>query len=156
MQGETPALRAFMTRQPRPPLGQPDLATRRIDPGIMGPTRHFSDRFYDEGKKVHGPVKVLNPTTAYFPIKHEEEQPPGAAAPTQLAAWYVWRSRDNRKGRHAAIVEKQKLESGKIEAVRPTNTWQGVLRGLWKMLVRYPVWDVSYDVAIVFTIGRAF
>jgi hypothetical protein len=29
------------------------------------------------------------------------------------------------------------------------------LRGLRKMLVRYPVWDVSYDVAVIFTLGRS-
>lgn len=27
--------------------------------------------------------------------------------------------------------------------------------GLAKMVTRYPVWDVSYDVAVIFTLGRS-
>lgn len=35
-----------------------------------------------------------------------------------------------------------------------TNSVSQTLRGIRKMLVRYPVWDVSYDVATIFTIGK--
>lgn len=124
----------------------------RAETDTMPLKRHFSDRFYEEGKKVHGPIKALNPTTAYFPIEHVRP-PPEEVAARLPAAWYVWRSRDNRKGRHAAVVHKENLETGKIQTVPVTNTWKGALRGIWKMVVRYPVWDVSYDVAVVFTLG---
>lgn len=116
---------------------------------------HFSNRFYHTGRKFHGPVKVLNPTTAYFPILQKEgEEGYGHPQQQPATAWHVWRSRDNRKGRHAAVVNKDHLESGAVGPLQPTNTWNGVVRGIWKMLVKYPVWDVSYDVAIVFTLGK--
>lgn len=47
------------------------------------------------------------------------------------------------------------FESHDVTKTPPrTNSFRGALRGMWKMLVRYPVWDVSYDTAILFTIGK--
>ncbi|CAK7216071.1 hypothetical protein SCUCBS95973_002680 [Sporothrix curviconia] len=87
-------------------------------------------------------------------------------------AYQVWRSRDNRKGRHAIVLtsdffhrrhhrphgahstEGEKPGTGGSGVPpRSSNSWRGVAHILWKMLVRYPVWDVSYDVAMIFTIG---
>ncbi|KAK0728457.1 hypothetical protein B0T26DRAFT_698010 [Lasiosphaeria miniovina] len=36
---------------------------------------------------------------------------------------------------------------------RATDTLAETLRGVLKMATRFPVWDVSYDVAVVFTLG---
>lgn len=35
-----------------------------------------------------------------------------------------------------------------------TNTLAETYKGLVKMVVRWPVWDVSFDVAVVFTLGE--
>ncbi|KJR84720.1 uncharacterized protein SPSK_09093 [Sporothrix schenckii 1099-18] len=114
--------------------------------------------------------------------QQQQQQPPSTVSPqaTQhqshvYGAYQVWRSRDNRKGRHAIVLTNdffrhrhlslhggQSPEGGKGETQgtmgsgavpRSTNSWRGIAHILWKMLVRYPVWDVSYDVAIIFTIG---
>lgn len=84
----------------------------------------------------------------------------------QLAAdvYHVWRSRDNRKGRHAlavvppseAAMQGDQDAEGQPRFLAPeaTSGWKGVKEGLKRMLFRWPVWDVSFDVAVVFTLGE--
>jgi hypothetical protein len=78
--------------------------------------------------------------------------------------YHLWRSRDNRKGRHAVVVAGGKQGGGGggggggeraavVTHPRRTDSLAESLRGVWRMLVLYPVWDVSYDVAVVFTLG---
>ncbi|CAK7567895.1 MAG: hypothetical protein SEPTF4163_005871 [Sporothrix epigloea] len=87
-------------------------------------------------------------------------------------AYQIWRSRDNRKGRHAIVVSKDflhhrhhGLHGEKVSAEKPLGTsenavtppssdsWRGIAHILWKMVVHYPIWDVSYDVAMIYTLG---
>ena len=96
-------------------------------------------------------------------------------------AFQIWRSRDNRKGRHAIVLtsdffhhrhhsphgglapEEKKpgtsegdvagAGAGAATAPRSSHSWRSIAHILWKMVVSYPVWDVSYDVAMIFTIG---
>jgi hypothetical protein len=51
------------------------------------------------------------------------------------------------------IITPQSAEKQAILPTNATNTLKETLRGVWKMVVRYPVFDISYDVAISFTIG---
>ncbi|KAK2689099.1 hypothetical protein QWA68_011720 [Fusarium oxysporum] len=119
---------------------------------------HFHGRHY-HAERATGPVKSLNPTKRYLIADkkphHAEsdagkESRPSAESP---GVAYVWRSRDNRKGRHALVISVDPRKHDATKAPRPTNSYHQTLRGILKMFVRYPVWDVSYDVAIVFTIG---
>ena len=135
---------------------------------------HFLGRHY-EATHTSGPFQGLNPTNRWLAVEKHKEKDERAAATTatnglgaqdaeQTSAstsdgdsdvYHVWRSRDNRKGRHAVAVSSDYHEKGRgTQGPRPTNTLAQSLRGLLKMLVRYPVWDVSYDVAVVFTIGE--
>ena len=116
----------------------------------MPRTRHFADRFYREGRSPRGPVSFLNPTRAHFPLRLRRPTP--ALRPLG-PIYHVWRSRDNRKGRHAAVVSKKQAEDERVEVPRATDTSREVARGVWRMAVRYPVWDISYDVAVIFTLG---
>lgn len=116
------------------------------------------------------PFPFLNPTTRYQPItlksavpQPEEEQAqneePSAATAANLQTakdvYHVWRSRDNRKGRHAAVVVKGGGGEGEgILTPSATNTLAETWKGVVKMVVRWPVWDVSFDVAVVFTFGE--
>ncbi|KAF3761093.1 hypothetical protein M406DRAFT_230711, partial [Cryphonectria parasitica EP155] len=67
----------------------------------------------------------------------------------------VWRSRDNRKGRHALALTPSADARGVLagEGTKFTNTWSATMAGIGRMALRYPVWDVSYDVATIFTLG---
>jgi hypothetical protein len=119
---------------------------------------HFHGRHY-EAKHLVAPVRTANPTVRYIPVKRDarEASEAGKAAvqhskPAGLV--YVWRSRDNRKGRHALAVGPDYRDGKQHHKLRPTTSWQQILRGIGKMFIRYPVWDVSYDVAVVFTIGK--
>jgi len=101
------------------------------------------------------PVPVPGPST--------EAQPPEGQGHEAYKIYHIWRSRDNRKGRHAVIVPRdfrfsvpdEKRVSKEITR-RATNALAGTALGLVRMVSEYPVWDVSYDVAVVFTLGMCF
>lgn len=121
---------------------------------------HFTGRHYDAEHST-GPLKSLNPTKRYLvadkkPITGSDTgqvELPARPSAQRPGVAYVWRSRDNRKGRHALAVSVDPRKHDATKGPRPSNTWNQTLRGVSKMLLRYPVWDVSYDVAVVFTIG---
>ncbi|KAG4261762.1 hypothetical protein FPRO03_11231 [Fusarium proliferatum] len=122
---------------------------------------HFHGRHY-HAERTTGPVKALNPTKRYLVADKKtlnaesdagnagKESRPGDKSP---GVAYVWRSRDNRKGRHALAIGVDPHKHAATKGPRPSNTYHQTLRGILKMFVRCPVWDVSYDVAVVFTIG---
>ena len=118
------------------------------------------------------PARSSTEPAASRPTARDEPgHPPPAVGEAAFAnavdAYHIWRSRDNRKGRHALVVAppapsrgKPKDEEGEgkeaagFVAPPMTTGWAGVRRGLWRMAVRWPFWDVSFDVAVVFTLGE--
>lgn len=121
---------------------------------------HLTASHYAEQDKVRAPLPFLNPTRRHIPLPVADvKQTQTSATPAPLPApeaYHVWRSRDNRKGRHAIAVPQKYaggLKDGKVP--RATNTLVESLKGVGKMFVLYPVWDVSYDVAILFTVGKS-
>ncbi|KAB5554969.1 hypothetical protein GE09DRAFT_1239415 [Coniochaeta sp. 2T2.1] len=132
---------------------------------------HFTPRHY-AAKDARGPLPFLNPTRLHIPLPLTADFKPAAPSPditttaqkppaaksddgtlgktTTRSVYHVWRSRDNRKGRHAIAVTEE--YAGK-SALRATTSLVEVLSGLGKMFVKFPVWDVSYDVAVIYTIG---
>lgn len=123
------------------------------------PKDHFTARHYG-AKDSRGPLPFLNPTRRHIPLSLTDVKPAPAVG-TQTAddalrktttdsVYHVWHSRDNRKGRHAIEVTAE--YAGK-SALRSSSSLVETLRGIGKMFVRYPIWDVSYDVALIYTIG---
>lgn len=120
---------------------------------------HFTKAHYT-AQDIQGPVKFLNPTRRHIilpssatkPALTETTKPVSdeVAVPASEGIYHVWRSRDNRKGRHAVAVTDGYVDKAGVKA---TNNVKETLRGIGKMFVRYPVWDVSYDVAVIFTLG---
>lgn len=139
---------------------------------------HFTQTHYT-APHVHGPLKFFNPTKRHIPLpasKPDDTSKPSSTpqdAPTQPSPYTSWTSRDNRKGRHALAVPESgiyhiwrsrdnrkgrhaiALTDGAISSagVRATSHPAEISKGLLRMFVRYPVWDISYDVAMLFTIG---
>ncbi|KAI0393744.1 hypothetical protein F5Y17DRAFT_458644 [Xylariaceae sp. FL0594] len=77
-------------------------------------------------------------------------------ADTGLPVYYyyhLYRTPDNRKGRHAVVISRQAAAEQGVKHPGATSTLKETLRGIWRMLVRYPVWDVSYNTAVFFTLG---
>lgn len=149
-------------------------------------TKHWVGRHYD-ADHIRGPIGFLNPTTRFHPI-HRPTNPSKAHSPStqaEVAAapemekekeaedederrqkqqhshtgiYAVWRSRDNRKGRHALALTPSAAEArtgGGAVATLPkrTDSWDATMAGIGRMLMKFPIWDVSYDVAIIFTLG---
>ncbi|KAJ4377783.1 hypothetical protein N0V83_000613 [Neocucurbitaria cava] len=96
-----------------------------------------------EKSRVTGPLSFLNPTSAHY--RHE----------SQPDVRYKWTSRNNRKGRHAIAIDPQQPGSAdsKHSTPRPTSSTSSIAHGIWRMLTYYPFWDISFDIAYVFTIG---
>ncbi|KAI4151224.1 MAG: hypothetical protein LQ340_003624 [Diploschistes diacapsis] len=128
---------------------------------------------------VRGPFSFLNPTCARLdpthslldhyameqspgksPQAHEEEEhtrPEPSQEMDGVAATSIqfeWRSRDNRKGRHKLVVTLADSASTTQYLTPPSSsTPRAILHGIWRMATWYPVWNVSYLVAITFTLG---
>jgi len=54
-------------------------------------------------------------------------------------------------GRHAITVTRD--DDGMYLTPPPTSTLKETAKGIWRMFVTYPYWDVSYLVAVIFTLG---
>ncbi|KAJ6112143.1 hypothetical protein N7523_008204 [Penicillium sp. IBT 18751x] len=107
-----------------------------------------------EHDTVRGSLSFFNPTQARFQLDEHAQHPklledkiPHRHA-TQVALPGVvinWRSRDNRKGRHPLGVDSFHPDS--------TASFRVVSRGLLRMCTEIPYWDVSYLVAVFFSVG---
>jgi hypothetical protein len=56
-------------------------------------------------------------------------------------------------GRHAIIVTPEADGNAKYLTPPSTSTLKETLKGIWRMFTTCPYWDVSYLVAVVFTLG---
>ena len=56
-------------------------------------------------------------------------------------------------GRHAIAVTPAAHNDAQFLTPRPTSTATETLKNIGKMFVTYPYWDVSYLVAVIFTVG---
>ena len=132
------------------------------------PLRNRADLQLDNDK-THGPFSFLNPTQAHFDhitskssadsgtsddISEKPAQPTANQdAQSASHVGYRWRSRDNRKGRHALVVNSAEAANAQYTTPPPTNSAKQIFKNIGRMFTYYPVWDVSYLVAITFTWG---
>lgn len=121
--------------------------------------------------KIHGPFSFLNPTQAHFnhvgrpkSSADSEDAPKGDDNPVKeletgedtvpaSAVSYKWTSRNNRKGRHALTITPATDGNAQYEVPAPTSTPREIVKGISRCFTKYPVWDVSWLVAYVFTWG---
>ena len=133
------------------------------------------DDLHLEPSRVHGPVPFLNPTKAQFHHTNlseklhdledevtpstspsDEEKVNGQQSTTGQRASevsFLWRSRDNRKGRHTISVKSD--SSGRYVVPPKTTEFRQIARGILRMFTFFPYWDISWWVAFVFTMGSA-
>lgn len=125
--------------------------------------------------RITGPFSFLNPTRASFEHTLPEKTNSGCLKENfdgvydglvseensprqkdeQLASniEFKWRSRDNRKGRHTLVVDLSSDPSSKYLVPKETSGARAVLHGVLRMVTQYPYWDVSWLVAVMFTLG---
>ena len=121
--------------------------------------------------RIRGPFSSLNPTQAHFEHVQQPSNTVNQSDNTSEAATekitdandgnqkpgtnvrYKWTSRNNRKGRHALVVKPTEASAAAYATPATTSAAREVLKGIWRMCTYYPIWDVSYLVATVFTLG---
>ncbi|KAH0285000.1 hypothetical protein M436DRAFT_53288 [Aureobasidium namibiae CBS 147.97] len=124
--------------------------------------------------RVQGPITFLNPTQASFehaihksttgdllpntttPLSTTNSVPPTEVPKSPAANFeYKWTARDNRKGRHTLVIKSPSVEQPEANVATPRSTthWQSIIHTVWLMITFYPVWDISWCVAYVFTLG---
>ncbi|KAI0539789.1 hypothetical protein GGR58DRAFT_499827 [Xylaria digitata] len=111
---------------------------------------------YDEpplGEHYTRPIPFLHETCRQIPATKPRPIETATAPPTGI--WRRYQSRDNRKGRHAVAISPQSAARHGVSHPRAAHTLNASWRGIRRMMLRYPVSDVSYDVAVVFTLGSA-
>lgn len=118
-----------------------------------------------------GPFSLFNPTRAYY--KHSltretqaqdsacealqgsdrQRIPSGDDAQYASSIGFEWRSRNNRKGRHALIISPTPQSSALYLTPNSSSNYHETVEGIVRMSTQFPYWDVSYLVAITFTCG---
>ncbi|KAH7356575.1 integral membrane protein [Rhexocercosporidium sp. MPI-PUGE-AT-0058] len=136
---------------------------------------HFTGK---RGCDANGPFSFLNPTTRRYRLSShkshhqageedlrnrvsdngqvDEAQAPAAKERNEIRVGDVerlFRTRDNRKGRHQISISPSIHQDAHFLTPPPTNTLLATVRGIIRMLTFFPYWDVSYLVALIFTIG---
>ncbi|KAK3988629.1 hypothetical protein QBC44DRAFT_370876 [Cladorrhinum sp. PSN332] len=152
-----------MTTQDSEPIRQqPEEEQQQQQQGKHFPATHYNAAhssgplsFFNTTTHYHSlPLPAAKPSSSATALGEERSQPKNDGEKKNERMYHVWRSRDNRKGRHAAVVVvgESHGDDGK-QRRRPTNSVKEVMRGVGKMFVRWPVWDVSWEVAFIFTVG---
>lgn len=103
--------------------------------------------------KASGPSKLFNPTKVHFNVRwsdvsHDATHEHASKDAVEL----LWRSRDNRKGRHSVAVplshvkSRQRLESSLAHL-------KNFFRNVWRMISTFPYWDMSFWSGWSYSIG---
>lgn len=119
--------------------------------------------------RIHGPFSFLNPTRArYLPSTTSQASSNDGLKPQDTPSTdpadgdeqpvsdfsFLWRSRDNRKGRHAIVVHPTSDPSqAKYLTPKLTSSPRAIARGILRMFTHFPYWDISWLVAVIFTLG---
>ena len=122
---------------------------------------------------ITGPLGFFNPTRARYGFKGTEEADVGAQdddsrkSNAGSGAQVQWNTRDNRKGkqsiissilpcpnhisgRHTLVISHS---SPLASTIRSSTDAQAVLHGIGRMFTVFPYWDISWLIAVFFTVG---
>lgn len=131
----------------------------------FGDHKPFADDALFRLEGTAGSLYFFNCTAAQFELaassepslSYSEHTSGHAALPTQSQcseASFLWRSRDNRKGRHAVLLRRRPDDiMNKVWVMEATNSPAAIVRGLRAMATLFPYWDISWLLATMFTLG---
>ena len=117
--------------------------------------------FHIHSVKATGPAKGFNPTSVRMHVKWkgDDGRPDGdGKTPADLA--FLWRSRDNRKGRGSVAVPRYTGEgnyshSPHLHHPHFTSGIKGVGKNLGRMFTTFPYWDMAFWSGWSYTVGSA-
>lgn len=146
--------RRFFTREPFRHDDRLTLQHAEGPCGFLNPTRaHF-----DHSKLCAGSAsnEIVTPQESGDDAE-ARRKPPKQDVDSNVPAKnirFLWRSRDNRKGRHPLLVQPPRAgEEAPFMTPRPTTHPKEILKTVIKTFTHYPVWDISWLVAFIFTWG---
>lgn len=126
----------------------------------------LADHHHLKLHRADGPFASLNPTRAHFGFStptssttdDTDQAPKDEISPDNKSQasmhpgiQFLWRSRDNRKGRHRVLIDPSKRHDTKTP--RASSHPKSVLSTTLRTLTYFPVWDISWLVAFIFTMG---
>ncbi|PTB42370.1 uncharacterized protein TrAFT101_008537 [Trichoderma asperellum] len=149
-----PRNRRFFTREPFRHDDRLTLQHAEGPCGFLNPTRaHF-----DHSKLCAGSAsnEIATPQESGDDAE-ARRKPPKQDVDSNVPARnvrFLWRSRDNRKGRHPLLVQPPLAgEEAPFVTPRRTSHPKEILKTVIKTFTHYPIWDISWLVAFIFTWG---
>ncbi|KAL7934142.1 hypothetical protein V8C35DRAFT_303331 [Trichoderma chlorosporum] len=147
--------RRFVTREPFHNDSRLTLQHAEGPFGILNPTRaHFEHSAFAAEPTSD---KAATPQESGDDAEARNEPPPRAADDSNVPAKnvrFLWRSRDNRKGRHPLLVQAALPgEEAPFVVPRRSSHPLEILKTVLKTFTYYPIWDISWLVAFIFTWG---
>ena len=153
-----PKLKRNQTFHPkREPLQWTSALRRHISKttgpfGFLNPTRAYYSHVADDSKKALSDTEASNDGATSAKTKQQFKLPPHEHPADRVQ--YIWTSRNNRKGRHQLeVTPAADPATAKYLVPDSTSTPKAILQNIGRMFTNYPVWDVSWIVAYIFTWG---
>lgn len=156
-----PRRKEFRSRKPFADDQDAGLALQKANGPVtfLNPTqglfKHTPSTALPSGQQPAG-VEAVLPTPDDTEAQKPETVPPIKHSPGIDGIHFIWRSRDNRKGRHSLRVQRPHPDSpftGQLAAPRRSSHPKEVLKVIVKTFTYFPVWDISWLVAFIFTLG---
>ncbi|OAL36148.1 hypothetical protein AYO20_04562 [Fonsecaea nubica] len=148
-----PRNRHFRTREPFRHDNRLTLQRAEGPFGFLNPTRAHFNHSGALSKKTTEDVETSQ-ENVHDEVEHETHQGNARSDVPAKNIRFLWRSRDNRKGRHPLLVQRPKPgEEAYFVTPRRTSDPREVLKNIVKTFTYYPVWDISWLVAFIFTWG---
>lgn len=133
---------------------------------FLHPTTRYHPVIGPQKQQQHKHPEATSQASSEPPLSREgrpESATPETATPETTTpedhgarqVYHVWRSRDNRKGRRRAVITGPKgPQSRRVGLVDEEKTQlKKTVRGVSRLFTRFPVWDVTYLVAVSFVLG---
>lgn len=126
---------------------------------IKSVTHRARRRLHLDSIRATGPSRFFNPTNIRVHVRWNDEDSTTGTVPAGSISHeraFLWRSRDQRKGRNSIAVPTS-------AATSPSRPWRQrfgfgfgqLLKGVWRMCTHFPYWDMAWWSGWTYTIGSA-
>jgi hypothetical protein len=107
--------------------------------------------------EITGAISFMKPTHILFNYLGSTERGRDTDRQSQADSdiQYHWTSRNNRKGRHTLMIRQTSERHVEDHAPWPTTGIAPVFNGIWRMGTCFFIWDISYIIAVVYTLASA-
>lgn len=146
--------RRFFSREPFDNDNRLTLQHAEGPFGFLNPTRAHFDHSALAPKPAHDEIAEPHESGDDAETRHEQTKQAADSNVPAKNVRFLWRSRDNRKGRHALLVQKPLPgEEAPFMTPRRTSHPREILKTVIRTFTHYPIWDISWLVAFIFTWG---